>query len=68
MPRVVAWIVTGVRVRSSVWDQFETHFLYGWAQGSEQSNILNRFSCEEFLISVYYIILKLTVFIRVAVQ
>lgn len=60
---VVAWLVTDVR--SSVCGQFETHSLSGCMAGLEaqrQSNIVNSFSCEEFL-SGYYLILKLIVFL-----
>lgn len=62
MPRVGAGVVTGVRGRSSVGGQFEDQAPLGlWLGSTLRQSIMNSFPCEGFII-VYYVILKLTVF------
>lgn len=57
VPRVRAWVMTGVRDQSSDWVQFETQSLSGCTAGlttQRLSNIVTSFSCEKFLISERY--------------
>lgn len=65
VPRVGAWVVTGAEVGAHPGASLRlSPYQAIWlGSGLRQSNVMNSFSCEEFIISVYSIILKLDVFI-----